>query len=397
MIPFFKLIRLPNLLIMAFTQYMVRWFLLIPIMELKRHDLDYSLLDVQMTEIDFFLLVLSTVMIGAAGYIINDYFDVRIDGVNRPDTNVVGKKVKRRVAMGAHMAINFIGAGLGIYLSWKYNFFRVGASLFIAAPALLWIYSTNLKRRFLIGNVVIALLSAIVPILVGLFEIPNILRSYPEVVGNGCLNLIEASWFIGLIALFAFILSLIREIIKDVEDFEGDFEYGCKTMPIVLGIARTKWVLATIIIVFAGFLTWIQNAEFITPAAKIVISAPESANGQRVIATETIGKKTYYAIIGCGQAIVEVPQHKSYIITFPDNSTKTIESAGVESNWTSAMYCIFLIILPLLYLAYRVLNAKGKKDWHFCSVLVKVIMVTGISYLFLYAHQLHNMIAGNVS
>ncbi|HET6990144.1 MAG TPA: prenyltransferase, partial [Bacteroidia bacterium] len=75
MIPFFKLIRLPNLLIMAFTQYMVRWYLLIPVMELKSHDLDYSLLKVQMTELDFFLLVLSTVMIGAAGYIINDYFD----------------------------------------------------------------------------------------------------------------------------------------------------------------------------------------------------------------------------------------------------------------------------------------------------------------------------------
>src|SRR4051812_24932775 len=105
MLAFLKLIRFPNLLIMAFTQYMVRWFLLIPTLELKKHDLDYSILNVQMTEFDFFLLVLSTVMIGAAGYIINDYFDVRIDGVNRPDTNLVGKQIKRRVAMGMHMTI----------------------------------------------------------------------------------------------------------------------------------------------------------------------------------------------------------------------------------------------------------------------------------------------------
>jgi 4-hydroxybenzoate polyprenyltransferase len=382
---------------MAFTQYMVRWCLLIPVLKLNAHDLDYSLLNVQMSEFDFFLLVLATVMIGAAGYIINDYFDVRIDGVNRPDTNPVGKSVKRRVAMGAHMTINFIGVSLGIYLSWKYNFFRGGASLFVAVPALLWIYSTNLKRRFLIGNIVIALLSGIVPIIVGLFEIPNIKKSFPQFVNNGCLNLNDTSIFIALIALFAFVITLIREIIKDVEDFEGDFEYGCKTMPIVIGIARTKWILVTIIIVFAGFLTWIQQVEFISPPAKIVITAPESSNGEQIVATETLSKKVYSATIGCEQGVLLVPQHKSYVITFPDNSSSTVQSADVESNWSSAIYCILLIIFPLLYLAYRVLNAKGKADWHFCSILVKIIMVAGISFLFLYAHQIHGLIASDVS
>ncbi|MEO5645812.1 MAG: geranylgeranylglycerol-phosphate geranylgeranyltransferase [Bacteroidia bacterium] len=331
MTAFFKLIRFPNLLIMAFTQYMVRWFLLIPIMELKRHDLDYSLLNVQMTEFDFFLLVLSTVMIGAAGYIINDYFDVRIDGVNRPDTNVVGKGIKRRVAMGAHMAINFIGAGLGIYLSWKYNFFRVGSFLFITAPALLWFYSTNLKRQFLIGNLVIALLSGIVPMVVVLFEIPNIYRAFPEFVSGGYLNLSDVLHITQIIALFAFVITLLREIIKDVEDYEGDMEYGCKTMPIVIGIARTKIVLAGISgIVIAG-IGWLQYLQF------------------------------------------------------------------EAEEWSSLIYFTILLQLPLLYLANRVLNAKGKKDWHFCSVLVKIIMVAGISYLFLYAHQIRNLITGDVS
>lgn len=262
MIAFFKLIRFPNLLIMAFTQYMVRWFLLIPIMELKRHDLDYTLLDVQMSEFDFFLLVLSTIMIGAAGYIINDYFDVRIDGVNRPDTNLVGKQIKRRVAMGAHMTINFIGAGLGIYLSWKYNFFRVGSFLFITAPALLWFYSTNLKRQFLIGNIVIALLSGIVPMVVVLFEIPNIYNAFPDFVSGGLLNLSDVLHFTQIIALFAFVITLLREIIKDVEDYEGDMEYGCKTMPIVIGIARTKIVLAGISGVVIAGLGWLQLLQF---------------------------------------------------------------------------------------------------------------------------------------
>ncbi len=316
---------------MAFTQYMVRWCLLIPIMELKRHDLDYSLLNVQMTEFDFFLLVLATVMIGAAGYIINDYFDVRIDGVNRPDTNLVGKKIKRRVAMGAHMTINFIGAGLGIYLSWKYNYFRVGASLFIATPALLWIYSTNLKRRFLIGNFVIALLSAIVPLIVVLFEIPNIHAAFPELVSAGYLSLSYVFRFTLIIALFAFIVTLIREIIKDVEDYEGDMEYGCKTMPIVIGIARTKIVLAAISAIVIAGIGWLQYLQFIA------------------------------------------------------------------KEWSSFTYFTLLLQVPLLYLAYRALTAKGKKDWHFCSVLVKIIMVAGISFLFLYAHQVYNLIETDVS
>jgi 4-hydroxybenzoate polyprenyltransferase len=326
MIAFFKLIRLPNLLIMAFTQYMVRWCLLIPIMKLNAYDLDYSLLGVQMSEFDFFLLVLSTVMIGAAGYIINDYFDVRIDGVNRPDTNLVGKQIKRRVAMGAHMTINFIGAGLGIYLSWKYNYFRVGATLFIAVPALLWIYSTNLKRRFLVGNLVIALLSAIVPLIVVLFEIPNIKAAFPEFVSGGYLNLSYVFRITLLIALFAFVITLLREIIKDVEDYEGDMEYGCKTMPIVIGIARTKFVLAAISAMVIAGLGWLQYLQ--------------------------MGAK----------------------------------------DWSSFTYFTLLLQLPLLYLGYRVLNAKGKKDWRFCSILVKIIMVAGISFLFLFAHQINGQI-----
>lgn len=332
MIPYLKLIRWPNLLIMAFTQYMVRWFLLIPVMDYISHNLDYSLLKVQMTELDFFLLVLSTVMIGAAGYIINDYFDIRIDSVNRPDTNVVGKVIKRRVAMGAHMSINIIGAALGIYLSWKYHFFRFGSVLFISAPALLWVYSTNLKRHFLIGNLVIALLSGIVPMIVVLFEIPNIYKAFPTLVQGEYLNLSIVLHIAQAIALFAFVISLLREIIKDVEDYEGDLEFGCKTMPIVIGIARTKIVLVSIM--------------------SFVIAA--------------IGYLQYLLIIG-----------------------------GEE--WTSIIYFTCLLQIPLIYLAFRVMTAKGKKDWRFSSMLVKFIMIAGISFLFLFAHQIHASILTDAS
>jgi 4-hydroxybenzoate polyprenyltransferase len=326
MLAFLKLIRFPNLLIMAFTQYMIRWCVLAPLLELKRTDLDFSLLEMQMTEIDFFLLVLSTVLIGAAGYIINDYFDVRIDEVNRPSTNMIGKMVRRRVAMATHMTLNILGAGIGIWLSWKYNLFRVGSFLYVIAPALLWFYSTNLKRLFLAGNLVIAFLSGLVPLVVVLFEIPNIYHQWPELVQGGLLSLTDALHITLIVSAFAFMISLLREIIKDTEDYEGDLAYGCKTMPIVLGIAPVKWVMATLAASVMVALGWLQ-----------------------------------YGMIGA-------------------------------EDWLSFGYFSLLLQFPLAYLIYRILGAKGKSDWRFCSLLVKIIMVTGISYLFIFANMIYSAI-----
>lgn len=331
MLNILRLIRLPNLLIMAFTQYMVRWCVLIPVLELKKHDLDFSLLEPQMTELHFFLLVLSTVLIGAAGYIINDYFDVRIDEVNRPATNLVGKLIKRRVAMALHTVFNIIGVGLGLFLAWKYGIFRLGAFVYITAPALLWFYSTSLKRQFLIGNAVIALLSGIVPFVVILFEIPNIYKAFPELVQAGYLSLSDVLRVTTALSLFAFVISLLREIIKDTEDYEGDLVYGCKTMPIVLGIAPSKWIMAAICAAVIAGLGWLQLGQM------------------------------------------------------------------DASDWTSFAYFTILLQFPLIYLGYRILTAKGKSDWRFASLLVKIIMVAGISYLFLYAHDIHELINSDVS
>ncbi|MBI3509842.1 MAG: geranylgeranylglycerol-phosphate geranylgeranyltransferase [Bacteroidetes bacterium] len=331
MISFLKLIRLPNLLIMAFMQYMVRYCVILPILELRKHDLDFSLLELQMTPLDFFLLVLSTVMIGAAGYIINDYFDVRIDGVNRPETNPIGKVVKRRVAMAAHMTINIIGALLGVYLSWKYGLLRVGAFIFLSAPALLWFYSTNLKRQFFIGNFIIALLSGLVPLVVILFEIPNIYKAFPELVQGGYLDLSFASHITLIVGLFAFLVTLLREIIKDAEDYEGDLEYGCKTIPVVLGISKTKILISTLIGLVVCAIGYVQYLQF------------------------------------------------------------------DAKDWISFIYFLVLLQVPFLFLAYRVMNAKGKNDWRFMSFIVKILMVAGISYLFVFAHSIHELIAADVS
>lgn len=322
MLAFLRLIRLPNLLILAFTGYMLRWALLKPVLALKRADLDYSLLDTQITELDYFLLILSMVMIAAAGYIINDYFDVRIDEVNRPTSNVIDRGIKRRVAMGAHMVINFIGAGLGIYLSWKYNQFRPGTFIYITAPALLWFYSTNLKRQLLIGNIVIALLSGLVPLLIMLFELPAIYYAFPDLVNARLLDLSDVFMVAKFYALFAFLISLIREIIKDTEDYEGDMKYGCRTLPIVAGISTSKYVIIGLTMVLAGILGWLQWLQYLS------------------------------------------------------------------QDWMSFGYFTLLLEIPLIYLMYRVYTAVSKKDWWFSSLLVKLIMLSGISFLFLYSANL---------
>jgi 4-hydroxybenzoate polyprenyltransferase len=249
LIAFIKLIRIKNLLIIAFTQYMVRWFIVHP--GLTKGGLHFHL-----SEIQFFFLSLSTVMIAAAGYIINDYFDVRIDKVNKPEKMVIDKGVKRRVAIGAHTVINIFAILIGLWISysagdWKLVFLHIFCTLG------LWLYSTTFKRKFFIGNLVIALFTAFVPLIVGIYELIPLdtadMNEYQSIIG--------AIWTpVFAISFFAFITTLLREIIKDIEDLDGDKEYGCKTMPIVIGINSTKWV---IIILCSGTIISLAYIQFL--------------------------------------------------------------------------------------------------------------------------------------
>ena len=170
MIAFLKLIRLQNLIVIAFTQYMVRWCLIFPVLKLRG-------LELQLSNLNFFLVVLATVMIAAAGYIINDYFDLRIDKVNKPNRILVGKGVKRRVAMGAHTVINIIAIAISFYVAKSIGLWKISILYFICATGL-WFYSTTFKRQFLIGNVVIAIFTGLVPFIVGIFELTPCYKAY---------------------------------------------------------------------------------------------------------------------------------------------------------------------------------------------------------------------------
>ena len=196
----------------------------------------------------FWLLVASTVLIAAGGNVINDYFDTRIDRVNKPEAVIVGRTVKRRVAMMGHLVLSALGVVIGVFVAWRSGQFHL-ALVPVFATGALWFYSTRLKRTFLLGNGLVATLVALVPLTVGLYEIPALAQTYGTgaTVGMGNGTEMEVTFgFAGLwgwiagFAAFAFVSTLVRELQKDMADMKGDAADGCRTVPIVLGMQWAK-------------------------------------------------------------------------------------------------------------------------------------------------------------
>ncbi len=329
-VAFIKLIRLPNLLIIALTQYAIRYGVIYPIIYTFSGGQDIPNVGLKMTDMNFFLLSLSTVMIAAAGYIINDYFDVKVDRVNRPDKIIVGKYIKRRIAMGAHVVINTIAILIGAYLAyvlgnWKLIFIQV-----LSAGAL-WYYSTMFKKQVVIGNVIVALLAALVPFVAGLYEL-ILQHAFSDDTVNTLLFRLEEYtpfedveyllleilnsilyWVLGF-TVFAFISTMIREIIKDIEDYEGDKKYFSNTLAVVYGKVKAKIVaqiIAVIMVVMVGYLQYFQLQ----------------------------GK-----------------------------------------DMASFMYFLFAVQLPLIYVIVKLQSAQEKSDYTKLSLNMKLIMLMGIVY-----------------
>jgi 4-hydroxybenzoate polyprenyltransferase len=216
---FLKLIRFQNLIIIFISQYFAAIFLLKGFAEWNSVIADPYM----------FSLSMSTLLIAAGGYIINDYYDVKIDMINKPERIVVGMLMKRRTAIILHTCINLAGIIAGFLVNWKVGMISAIISF------LLWLYSVWLKKTAFAGNILISLLSGTSLLLLTFYYHSNI-----EVIF--------------IYAIFAFFISLIREIIKDMEDMKGDAAFGCKTLPIIVGIRKTKTILFLLIIVFTAAL-----------------------------------------------------------------------------------------------------------------------------------------------
>ena len=218
---YLKLIRFQNLLMLALMQLVFRYGFL------ELQNIPLALADWQ-----FYILVLATVCIAAGGYIINNIFDVETDTENKPENVIVGKFISETKAYNLYIGFTVIGVAMGFYLAnliGKPSF----ASLFIIIAATLYFYATSLKQSLLIGNFIVALLLSVSVVIVGIFCLyPVTLEENRPVMGLLFGILLDY-------ALFAFIINFIREIVKDLQDVNGDLNQGMNTLPIVFGVKKT--------------------------------------------------------------------------------------------------------------------------------------------------------------
>ena len=234
------LIRWKNLFMIALMQLLIKYALLEPFG-----------VAITLNGFGFFLLILATVSLAAGGNIINDIFDQDTDTVNKPKKVIVGKSLSEKTAYSLFIGFNVLGVLIGFYLSHlvgRSGFF----ALFVVVSGLLYLYASYLKQIILIGNIVVSVLVALSIIMVGLFELlPAITPQNQET---------QLTFFKIILdyALFAFCINFIREMVKDIEDIDGDYKAGMNTLPIAIGRSRaTQVTLALTFIPLAAVIYYV--------------------------------------------------------------------------------------------------------------------------------------------
>lgn len=234
-----RLVRWSNLLFLAALIWLMEKWVAVPI-------LDKAAFGEQLPWYLLLLIMLATLGIAAGGYVINDYFDVKIDRINRPDEVVVTRSVSKPVAMRISIVLSSIGALCGLVVAGLLHSLTI-AILFILIPGLLWFYSSSYKRLFMVGNLIIALLAGITPIVVAMANVAILQLRYGTIIPFTTLPHDLYAW-LGGFALFAFLLTWIREIVKDLQDQMGDRELECHSMPVVWGEKWTKVFVTGLIV-----------------------------------------------------------------------------------------------------------------------------------------------------
>ena len=250
----FRLIRWQNLLFLAILMWVLEKWLVVPLLY------SHGGLPEVLPEPILWLLILSVVLIAAGGYVINDYFDIKIDRINRPDRVIVGETMTKPAAMHLSIGLSVAGILVGLLVAWLCRSWTLGIVILLM-PGLLWFYSSAYKRQFLVGNLIVAFASAAVPMLLGLANegmfLPFILAHDFQPILDQLQPVIRVIYtWLGGFALMIFLYTWIREVIKDLQDQMGDRELECRTMPIRLGELWTKILLTVMIAITIGVLCW---------------------------------------------------------------------------------------------------------------------------------------------
>lgn len=323
---FLRLVRIMNLLIIAATMFIIRYVVFdVWIIHdfTKANPGDHievlKHLNLLHVEAHFILLVICICFIAGAGNIINDYFDIKADRVNRPETIVIGKHIKRRWAIVINWALNSVAFMIALYLGWFYQ-----SLSFVIIPFLsitfLWLYSMYFKRQLLVGNVSIALLTSAVIILTAhqaLCELPLIVSLKSKVI---LMDYSPAIFLTTILASFAFITNFTREIVKDINDIEGDKKIACRTIPIVHGAKTAK--------LFVGVLLFIQLFFFIM----LIAMAPSKMDGS--------GSTLFPMAIGIGLIVL-------YLTAFIINIVAKTRSQHYRISMLLKMIMLLGLMFPL--------------------------------------------------
>lgn len=239
---YLKLIRYQNLLMLAFMQLVFRFLFL------KESNIYLAL-----TDFNYILLVVATVCIAAGGYVINNIMDQDTDEIAKPQNRVVGVSISEATAYNWYIGLTIVGVGIGFYLSnviYKPTF----ASMFILVATLLYVYATNLKQIPVLGNIIVALLLSISIIIIALFDV------FPATDSSNRTRMGEIFGILIDYAIFAFIINLIREMVKDMEDMDGDYQTGINTLPIAIGIQKTKIIVGVLTAIAIAVLAYYVKA-----------------------------------------------------------------------------------------------------------------------------------------
>ena len=294
---FFRLIRWKNLLLLIYMQILLKFSL-------------FSSLEIttNLSVFQFVILLFSLILITAAGYVINDIFDLKSDLINKPQKVIVTTYFSVESSQHLYLIVNTLGIVLGIGLSLSiqkptYSFIFIGASL------LLYFYSKTLKSKPLIGNIAVSFLIAFSIITLCLFDLNFEIQSENQHL---------VIYVIMLLSVFAFLINLVREIVKDIVDVNGDYSLKMNTLPILLGVARTKKIVAFLCILPLGLLLFI---------------------------------------------VVKFASIYKFLV----------------------LYLLLFTLVPLFYVAIKLLSAKTKKDFNKLSFFLKLIMFLGINVLLLFS------------